>query len=183
MCVISLCTRGALDTWSRGRSTAALADMTFTLSYRLTGTGWAECSLSDGQASCVIRASYLSDCLLNLVLAATAVASGFTRVSFRFDEEPGEYRWVITSPRLNEIELEILSFDELWGGRPDDEGRSLFKTRCLPEVFAKTVHDVAQQLLAEHGETGYLAKWVEHPFPSVQLSELNRLVRTAQHVG
>lgn len=24
MCVISLCTRGALDTWSRGRSTAAL---------------------------------------------------------------------------------------------------------------------------------------------------------------
>src|SRR5262245_9113178 len=27
MCVTSLCTRGALDTWSRGRSTAALADM------------------------------------------------------------------------------------------------------------------------------------------------------------
>jgi hypothetical protein len=27
MCVMSLCTRGALDTWSRGRSTAALYDM------------------------------------------------------------------------------------------------------------------------------------------------------------
>jgi hypothetical protein len=27
MCVTSLCTRGALDTWSRGRSTAALDDM------------------------------------------------------------------------------------------------------------------------------------------------------------
>jgi hypothetical protein len=27
MCVISLCTRGALDTWSRGRSTAALGAM------------------------------------------------------------------------------------------------------------------------------------------------------------
>ena len=27
MCVISLCTRGALDTWSRGRSTAALGVM------------------------------------------------------------------------------------------------------------------------------------------------------------
>ena len=26
MCVISLCTRGALDTWSRGRSTAAFGD-------------------------------------------------------------------------------------------------------------------------------------------------------------
>jgi hypothetical protein len=157
--------------------------MTFSLTYRLTGTGWAECSLSDGQTSCVITASYLSDCLLNLVLAATAVAAGFTRVSFRFDEEPGEYRWVITSPRPNEIELEILSFPELWGGRPDIEGRRLFKTRCLPEVFAQTVRDVAQQLLEEHGEAGYLQKWVEHPFPSAQLSELTHLVRAHQHVG
>jgi hypothetical protein len=157
--------------------------MAFSLTYRLTGTGWAECALSDGEASCVITASYLSDGLLNLVLAATAVASGFTCVSFRFDEEPGEYRWVITSPRLNEIELEILSFAELWGDRPDIEGRSLFRTRCLPEVFAQKVHDVAQQVLKEHGEAGYLEQWVEHPFPSVQLSELTRLVRARQHVG
>ena len=31
MCVISLCTRGALDTWPRGRSTAALGDSMSTI--------------------------------------------------------------------------------------------------------------------------------------------------------
>jgi hypothetical protein len=53
----------------------------------------------------------------------------------------------------------------------------------LPEVFAQTVCDAAQQVLEEHGEAGYLQKWSEHPFPSVQLSELTRLVRTRQNVG
>jgi hypothetical protein len=132
--------------------------MTLAIDYRLTGTGWAECSLSDGEASCEITASYISDPLRSLVLAATAVVSGFTRLSFRFDEEPGEYRWNITSPRLNEVELEILSFPELWGDRADAEGRCLFKTRCLPEVFAETVRATAERVLKEHGEAGYRAK-------------------------
>ena len=157
--------------------------MSLAINYRLTGTGWAECSLSDGQSSCDITASYLSDPLRSLLLAATAVISGFTRLSFHFDEEPGEYRWIISSPRLNEIELEILAFDELWGDRPDSEGRSLFKTRCLPESFAETVHDTAQRVLQEHGEAGYLEKWAEHPFPSVQFAELARLLNELKHVG
>ena len=157
--------------------------MALAITYRLSGTGWAECSLTDGQASCDITASYLSDSLRCLVLAATAVISGFKRVSFGFDEEPGEYRWNICSPRLNEIELEILTYSELWGGRPDADGRSLFKTRCLPEVFAETVHATAQQLLNEYGEAGYLKQWVEHPFPSAQLAELTRLLKQRQNVG
>jgi hypothetical protein len=157
--------------------------MAFALSYHLTGTGWAECVLSDGQVSCRITASYLSDALRDLVLAATAVISGFSRVSFRFDEEPGEYRWVISSPRLNEIELEILGFDELWGDRPDSEGRSLFRVRCLPETFAKAVQAAAAQLFEEYGEAGYLERWAEHPFPSSLLAELTRLIKEQERVG
>ena len=128
-------------------------------------------------SSCDVTASYLSDALRNLVLAAAAVQSGFLRLTFRFDEEPGEYRWVIRSPRPNEIELEILSFHELWGVQPDSEGKCLFKTRCLPETFAKAVAAAAHSVLEEHGEAGYLDRWSEHPFPSVQLSELNRLIK------
>ncbi|HRE16396.1 MAG TPA: hypothetical protein PLW86_04905 [Rhodocyclaceae bacterium] len=157
--------------------------MPLTITYRLSGTGWAECSLSDGKSSCDLTASYLSDALYNLVLAATAALSGFMRVSFRFDEEPGEYRWVISSPRLNEIELEILSFTELWGDRPDTEGESLFKTRCLPETFAKAVAAAAQSILEEHGEAGYKERWSEHPFPSAQLEELTRLLKEQERDG
>jgi len=157
--------------------------MSLTINYRITGTGWAECSLNDGTSSCDITASYLSDALRSLVLAATAALSGFMRISFRFDEEPGEYRWVITSPRLNEIELEILSFDESWSERPDSEGRRLFKTRCLPETFAKAVQETAHRLLEEYGEAGYQELWAEHPFPVTQLAELTRLLREQDRGG
>ena len=150
--------------------------MTLTIDYRITGTGWAQCALTDGDARCELTASYLSDALRNLVLGATAVVSGFRRVSFCFDEEPGEYRWVINSPRLNEVELEILDFDQLWGDRPDSEGRSLFKTRCLPDDFAKAVQATAHRILEHHGEAGYLELWHEHPFPTAQLAELDRLL-------
>jgi len=150
--------------------------MTFAIGYRLVGTGWAACDVSNGQSSCHITASYLSDALGQLVLAATAVAAGFRCVTFNFDEEPGEYRWVITSPGLNEIEVEILSFDELYGDQPDSEGRSVFKARCPSETFAKAVQAAALQVLDTHGEAEYLERWMDYPFPTAQLAELTRLI-------
>ena len=98
-------------------------------------------------------------------------------MSFRFDEEPGEYRWVISSPRVNEIQLEIREFDELWGSRPNEEGRLLFQTVCLPETFAKAVTSAAESVLATHGESGYLEKWAEHPFPGKQYAVLIDLLK------
>ncbi|MGV8838134.1 hypothetical protein [Cellvibrio sp.] len=150
--------------------------MNLKISYKLTGLGWSECELSDGKSSCIITASYLSDALGSMVLAATAIASSFSRASFSFDEEPGEYRWVISSPRLNEIELSILGFSELWGGQPDSDGELIFNTRCLPVTFATAVLECATEVLNTHGIDGYEKKWAEHKFPLTQFQELKRLV-------
>lgn len=105
-------------------------------------------------------------------LAANGVLAGFSALTLSFDEEPGEFRWVITAPRQNEIELSILEFPELRGGQPDAEGRSLFASRCRPIVFAKAVADAARRVLEAHGESGYQEKWNEHPFPTALLIEL-----------
>ena len=142
--------------------------------------GWAQCTVSDKASSCTITASYLSDALRNLLIAANAVLSGFREVTFRFDEEPGEYRWVIESPRLNEIELRILSFPQLWGDNPDAEGKELFRTRCLPEQFSEAVHEAAAALLAKLGEEQYAAQWCEYPFPKLQFQELEGLIAEAK---
>lgn len=150
--------------------------MHFTVTYSITGLGWSECVVSDEKNTCTVTASYLSDALGHLLLAATAVASLFGRVTFSFEEEPGEYRWVITSPRMNEIEVEIFDFDESWSGKPDDAGRSIFKTKCLPDTFAQAIFSAAQQILDEHGEAGYAEKWGEHPFPMLQFRELERIL-------
>jgi len=150
--------------------------MHFTIAYRITDLGWSECVVSDEKNTCTVTASYLSDALGHLLLAATAVVSLFSRVTFSFEEEPGEYRWFITSPRINEIEVEIIDFNETWSGKPDDAGKSIFETRCLPDTFARAIFSAAQQVLEEHGEAGYAEKWGEHPFPIGQFRELERIL-------
>jgi hypothetical protein len=148
------------------------ANMSIQIDYRLTGTGWAECNVSSGEQTCLLSASYLSNALRNLILAANGVLAGFSKLTFSFDEEPGEFRWVITSPRLNEIKIEILEFQELWGGRSDTEGKSLYQSLCRPIVFAVAVEEAAKRVLQTHGESGYREKWSEHSFPTGQYVEL-----------
>lgn len=155
--------------------------MYLNIAYKLVGTGWSECTVRDDAGSeCTVTASYLSDALGNLVLAALVIASGFTSASFGFDEEPGEYRWVIEQVDVNLVGINILSFPELWGGKPNEQGRLLFSTTCRPVVFAAEVLRVASSLLEEYGEDGYLAQWVEHPFPVRQLTLLRELVEKLQ---
>jgi hypothetical protein len=154
--------------------------MPLNITYRLTGIGWAECTISDADNTCTVSASYLSDALGNLVLAANALLSRFSSLAFGFDEEPGEYRWVISSPRLNEIELQILGLGELWGGKPNSDGQLMFRTICTPETFAESVHGAAAAVLAEYGEAGYLEKWTEYPFPMAQFAQLSRMLALLQ---
>ena len=165
------------------RSPQTLGVMSLSITYRLVGTGWAKCVLSDDNAECEITASYLSDALGNLVLAALASLSGFKAVSFGFDEEPGEYRWVIEAIDLNEIKIELLNFDELWGNKPNADGELIFSTTCRPVVFARTVHGAATLVLKEHGEGGYIEKWGKHQFPSRQLTLLSELLALPHNAG
>jgi hypothetical protein len=150
--------------------------MQLNVTFCLKGVGWADCHISDEISSCTLTASYLSDALRHLVLAATSVLSGFRSIRFSFEEEPGEFRWVISSPRFNEVEIAILEFPSLWADQPDSEGAPRFRTTCRPRVFAHAVSRAATDLLAEVGEFGYAEQWPSHPFPTVQLQELKRLL-------
>ena len=150
--------------------------MHFAISYELTGLGWAKCQITGSDGLCTVTASYLSNALGSLVIAATAVQSGFSRATFSFEVEPGEYRWVITSPRTNEVQLSISEFNSAYNEEPDERGKLLFQTRCRPVVFAEAVSAAARRVFSQHGESGYNEKWSEHPFPTMQLVELDRLL-------
>lgn len=155
--------------------------MSLTIDYRLTGIGWSECVISDGQASCSTTASYLSDALGSLVRAAHALLTGFSALTFSFEEEPGEYRWVIRSPRYNEIDLRILGFPDVYSALPEADGRVLFQTVCVPETFAVAVFEAAERLRIELGEDGYAEKWAEHAFPTRCMDELKRALEQLGH--
>jgi hypothetical protein len=146
------------------------------IAYKLIGAGWSECTLEAGDTRAEITASYLSDALGNLVLSAVAVGSGFGLVAFGFDEEPGEYRWVLQTIENNVVRLRILEFPQLWGYEPNEKGRCVLEVVTTPLAFAKAVQICAASVLQEYGAQGYAEKWVSHPFPERELALLDEVV-------
>jgi hypothetical protein len=139
--------------------------------YRLKGTGWAEAVVAHQGSSVTVTASYLSDALGNLLAALLDVLNGEGESRVSWDEEPGEYRWIITG-HSDYLGIEILEFSELWGDKSDSEGKQAFQVFVpLTEAVAAFIAG-ADAVLLEHGEAGYLEQWHEHPFPSALLGAL-----------
>jgi len=142
-----------------------------TIDYRLTGAGWAACTIRFDQAACEITASYLSDALAKLVLGALGIVADLHSVSIGFDEEPGEYRWSLVRIDNDTICVRILSFPELWENHPDTSGEPLMTFECRTLEFGRAVLDAANKVQAEHGAGGYAEKW-DMPFPARELALL-----------
>ncbi len=154
--------------------------MSLSIEYRLLKSGWAECTVRVGDKSQELTASYLSDALGNLVLAASAMLAGMHSVATSFDEEPGEYRWVLERVTGADISVQVLEFGELWGHKPNSEGKVLIQTTCHPLVFGQAVHKAATSVLATYGEAGYKERWQEHEFPFKQLELLASCIAACQ---
>ena len=120
------------------------------------------------------------DALGNLVLAAIAVLSGFRTCTFGFDEEPGEFRWIVEAIDPNTVRVEVREFEELWGEKPNSDGKLLFEYNCPSLEFAKAIQSTALAVLEEYGVAGYNKQWAEYPFPERQLNILGELVATRE---
>jgi len=84
---------------------------------------------------------------------------------FSFDEEPGEYRWILTAIHGGGLALKILEFPQLWGEKPDAEGRIVLDATCQVRVFGEAVLVSLNRLLEEHGLKGYRQIWSNAEFP------------------
>jgi hypothetical protein len=157
--------------------------LTLSIDYKLTGSGWAECTVADGDQSCTVTASYLSDAFGNLVLSAVAMLQWFNAVSFSFDEEPGEFRWLLWSRPNNSLELKILDgYDRDTNPARDDECKLLFSKMSTQVEFGDAVAKAGNTLLETHGEAGYFKRWVEYPFPTASFKQLVDLLKKHEHL-
>ncbi|MEW1889441.1 MULTISPECIES: hypothetical protein [unclassified Streptomyces] len=59
--------------------------------------------------------------------------------------------------------------------RPDSEGKLVWRSNQPRALLSHAVMEAAQEVLRIHGEDGYRAKWVQHPFPVAALQDLRRL--------
>jgi len=146
------------------------------LRYNLVGTGWSETTVEDGKRVIKVSASYLSDALGDLARGAIAVQRGSPEVRFAFAEEPGEYRWVLKKIDAESYDWRILEFTKLWGNEPDEVGSVILECSIPRVAFAKTVLQALEDVRHQEGETEYKKKWVQHDFPSKELTELRSLI-------
>jgi hypothetical protein len=146
------------------------------ISYNLTGTGWAECTLRVDDASVTVTASYLSDALGDLASAATAFLRGHPRPTASFTEEPGEYRWILEPLSGGRVRIRILEFTQMWGRRPDEDGKQIFQAECRLRTFAGALVSELQRVEQVYGTAGYRETWVQHDFPADRLAELQELL-------
>lgn len=139
--------------------------------YKVVGRGWAECDLDFYGATTSVSASYLSDALFELVRGTNHMLSGGNEARFSFDEEPGEYRWIMRREENGGLSLTILDFADLWGGKPDEDGDVLLGVTCTLRDFAHALYLSLNDLLMELGASGYRDKWGSD-FPSSQYQTL-----------
>jgi hypothetical protein len=145
--------------------------------YHLVGSGWAECTISVDDQHATMTASYLSDAFGDLVGAVIRMVEGQPEATASFAEEPGEYRWRFFRKETDRLLVRILDFPQLWGDRPDDEGKVLFEAECRLRTFAGAVLSESQRLLEKYGPEGYLGMWHEHEFPLEKQERLRQLLR------
>lgn len=132
--------------------------------YRLTGTGWAEATLSAESSSATITASYLNDALGVLLEAVGLVLEGADQARCSWEKEPGEYRWIFERGDPD-VHLRVLAFRDVHSRAPDEDGVAVFETTQPVRKMAAAIADGAQAVLDEYGEQEYVRRWVESPFP------------------
>jgi hypothetical protein len=138
-------------------------------SYKLTGTGWAEATIADGSAQVVLRTSYLSDALNDLLLAIGSLLEGALHAECSWLEEPGEWRWIFDLAST-QVSLHILGFDDGWPRQPEDQGTLVFQTAESVYDLARAIVEGVEAVLAEYGLEEYERRWHEYPFPTQALS-------------
>ncbi|MEU8625718.1 hypothetical protein [Streptomyces sp. NPDC048669] len=144
-------------------------------SWELSGSAWATCRVADSSWSLKRTVSYCTDALADL-LRSVAGLYGPTHIQrASFDLEPSEMRWVIRG-RGAEVPITIYEFPDVTSyDRPESEGRLAWTSTQPRALLSHAVVEAAQEVLRIHGEDGYRAKWVQHPFPVAALRDLRRL--------
>ena len=148
-------------------------------SYRLTGTGWGEATLSTDDSRIVLPSSYLSDVLGDLLLAINALLEGAPEARCSWELEPGEYRWLFSQDD-GALDLRILAFPDSWPIQPDEQGEVVFQVAGpLADVATDLTAGIAD-VLATYGEVDYRKQWVQHPFPTGTLRAVQNLLGSGQ---
>jgi hypothetical protein len=154
--------------------------MTTLFDYELTGTGWAETVISNGDKTLTFQVSYLSDPIADLLEGLLRLHTKKTnQEKITFAEEPGEHSLVLTLQSNNTLNIEIYWSDE-WEPISKAYGTThnkelLYSDTDTLKSFTAIVCDCMQRLLDKYGSNFYKEKWHLYGFPEQQFVQLKAI--------
>ena len=145
-------------------------------SFKLTGSGWGEATLSDDGSSATITGGYCTDASGDLLRTILRLLEGVSDVRFSWDNEPQEYRWIFVQ-RDSRVTLQILRFQDIYEHCPDAQGEPVFETSDELSEVARAIVEGYDGLVEDIGIDGYNEEWHLNPFPSSELETIRGLLQ------
>lgn len=143
------------------------------LSWRLTGSGWADCTIADDERAAHVTASNISNAPEDLLNAVSRLQTGQIETRTQLDAEPTAYRWIFY---LQDTTVWIRIVELSHGGLHDNAGTELWSSWQPIDRLVRAVIRCFDQVADTYGESAYRGKWGEH-FPRNELETLRRLWR------
>jgi hypothetical protein len=104
-------------------------------------------SISDSVQSVELVPSHvLGDPLDQLTEGVLLLLKGRKRVEVRWQDEPGEYRWILEQDG-DEVHFTVRSFRDSFSPRRDEDGHPLFTTTCRLTTLAGQVRAMCNEVL------------------------------------
>ncbi|MBX5481948.1 MAG: hypothetical protein IRZ16_08950 [Myxococcaceae bacterium] len=150
--------------------------MSFRFEYRLGEAGWALATIALGGRKTSLAVSYLHDSLRDLASSVRALCEGAPAVTVVFMDEPGEAHLRLRRLNDDRVGIEVIWYSD-WKSRgmnPSVKERRLKGSTTLAKVRSQVIAAL-RAVLTEHGEAGYLERWIAHPFPTEELRALETL--------
>ncbi|WP_255954469.1 hypothetical protein [Streptomyces odontomachi] len=143
------------------------------MTWTLSGSGWADCTVADRQAEAEVTASYITAAPEELLTAVARLVAGETQTRAQFEAEPTAYRWIFHR-QADTVSIRLLELRH--GGLHDARGAEIWSSRLPVDALARAVVRCFDEVARTYGESGYRGKWGEH-FPRTELESLRRLWR------
>ncbi len=150
----------------------------FSFSYHLETAGWSTATVSDGERSVVLTASYLSDALGDLTRAVIALLRGAEQATLTWHEEPRVAEWRFER-QGDDVDVRITLFDNGSSSRVVQARlvEPAFQMRCPLGRLAGEVLDELWQVQETVGVDGYQERWKMQAFPLQEYTQLRELLR------
>lgn len=146
----------------------------FFIEYKLDKAGWAFGKIRNTEREIMFVVSYLHDSLQELAQSAIDIKSKKSR-RVVFMDEPGEY--ILHLNRVDDTKLcyELRWYDDWssWGMHPENKFTLELSGETTVSKYINQVRQVLLGLRAKHTEEEYRELWIEHPFPTKELNQLN----------